>query len=536
MPKINARNGTSVLLAVLVLSMMPVIIGNNISFLVPSAMAQNATTSSSSASNTTFSRNAFTNDTVTASQLVDNATGLPIQEGFSASVLATNFSAPHNILYGPDGALWITERVGQKITRVDPETGENLSSMLVPDVYQTAGQDGVMGMAFDPDFNNTNYIYVAYTYNANPSPASNTSTADADPANNDTSSQDDKWRRTKITQFTYDPQNQSIGAPVDLISGLSGSNDHNSGRMIFGPDGMLYYTIGDQGNNQFGRYCMPIRAQLLPTQEQVDSQNWTAYQGKVLRMNPDGSIPEDNPEISGVQSHIFTYGHRNAQGLAVGPTGDIYVSEHGDKSDDEFNRLEAGSNYGWPNVAGYNDGLAYQYANWSGVENCEELEFNSIPPFPEGVPVMNESQFNVTDFVPPVQTFYTVENDYNFSEPADCGYVCWPTVAPSSIRLYLSDSIPSWNGTFLMTTLKGGQIFQLILNEDGTELAGEPVELFRSENRYRDLAFSPDGTTIYVITDSSGPVQSIEGEPIASIKNPGSVLMFKYGAGNLTAQ
>lgn len=119
---------------------------------------------------------------------------------------------------------------------------------------------------------------------------------------------------------------------------------------------------------------------------------------------------------------------------------------------------------------------------------------------------MNENEFNVIDFVSPVHTFYTVENDYNFSEPAGCGYVYWPTVAPSSIRPYTSDAIPDWNGTFLMTTLKGGRIFHLILSENDTSLASEPEELFRSENRYRDLAFGPDGRAIYVITDSSGPI------------------------------
>jgi PQQ-dependent dehydrogenase (s-GDH family) len=227
-------------------------------------------------------------------------------------------------------------------------------------------------------------------------------------------------------------------------------------------------------------------------------------------------------------SHIFTYGHRNAQGIALGPNGDLYIIEHGDKSDDEFNRLVPGGNYGWPNVAGYNDEKAYQYANWSGAENCEELDFNNIPPFPPSVPVMNESEFNATNFVPPLRTFYTVENDYNFSEPAGCGYVCWPTVAPSSLRLYTSDEIPGWNGTFLMPTLVGGRIFQLAPNDNGTELASDPVELFRSENRYRDLAFDPDGRTIYVIIDSTGPVLAIVGEPIANMRNPGTILEFRY--------
>jgi PQQ-dependent dehydrogenase (s-GDH family) len=266
-----------------------------------------------------------------------------------------------------------------------------------------------MGMTFDPDFNNTHYIYVAYTYDANPG--------------------EELDRRTKITRFTYGAVASIIIEPVDLISGLSGSIDHNSGRMTFGPDGKLYYTIGDQGKNYLTLYCLDNQAQELPTVEQITAKNWSAYEGKVLRMNPDGSIPPDNPVINGVQSHIFMYGHRNAQGIAVGPNSVIFISEHDDKSDDEVNLLQAGGNYGWPYVSGYNDGQAYQYVNWSAAQNCEDLEFNNIAPQPPGVPVMNESEFDKTNFVPPLATFYTVENGYNFTFPG-CDYICWPTVAP----------------------------------------------------------------------------------------------------------
>jgi glucose/arabinose dehydrogenase len=87
--------------------------------------------------------------------------------------------------------------------------------------------------------------------------------------------------------------------------------------------------------------------------------------------------------------------------------------------------------------------------------------------------------------VPPLYTSYTVDNGYNFTDPA-CGYnayICWPTVAPSSLHLYISNTIPNWNGTFLMTTLKGSRIFQIALNGNCTALAQEPVEHFRSENR-----------------------------------------------------
>jgi PQQ-dependent dehydrogenase (s-GDH family) len=544
---------------ILILSMTPALVGNPPLTTQQPAFAQNVTTMAdasspsspfSSAINNNTNQNDTNTTTPTGSEIIDD-TGLPRQEGFSIRVLATNLSAPHNILYGPDGALWITERVGKNITRVDPSNGSELSTVEVPNVHQSGGQDGLMGMAFDPNFNNTRYMYVAYTY---------AEIAGQEIVGQEAPGQDpgeEVDRRTKITRFTYDPATNTIGEPFDLITGLSGSVDHNSGRLIFGPDGKLYYTIGDQGNNQFSRYCFDIQSQELPTAEQVAAQDWySTYQGKTLRMNPDGSIPEDNPEINGVRSHIFTYGHRNHQGIAAGPNGDLYVSEHGDRSDDELNRLQAGGNYGWPNVAGHNDEQsAYQYANWSAAENCEELEFNGIPPFPTTVPVMNESDFNATtaNFVQPVRTFYTVDNDYNFSEPAGCGYVCWPTVAPSSLRLYSSDAIPGWNGTFLMTTLKAGSIFQLTPNENGTELAQDPVELFRSEDRYRDLTFSPDGSSIYVITDSSGPVQVIVDGDIFPLledpgmslptsvteltttpQNPGSVLEFKY-VGNTTS-
>ena len=457
------------------------------------------------------------NETLKA-QGSDHQGRLPSQEGFSAKVLATNFSAPHNILYGPDDLLWITERVGKNITLVDPSNGSKLKSIPVPNVHQSGGQDGLLGMAFDPNFNSTHHIYVAYTYDA------------------DTSDQLD--RNTKITRFTYNVAADTIGEPMDLISGLKGSIDHNSARMAFGQDGKIYYTIGDQGKNQLTLYCMNIEAQNLPTAGEVANKNWTMYQGKVLRMNPDGSIPKDNPAIDGVQSHIYTYGHRNPQGLTMGPNGDPYVAEHGPNTDDEVNHLQSGGNYGWPYVAGYKDDNAYRYVNWSSTgENCPKLKYSNAAPPPAGVTVMNETDFNAPNFVPPVATFYTVKDDYNFTNPK-CGemaYICNPTVAPSSLHTYTFGTIPGWNNTMLMTTLKAGKIFQLTLNENGTSLMKDPTALFQSENRYRDLAFSPDGSTLYVITDSFGPAQAIGGGATTDLWNPGSLLEFRYIGNNSTA-
>src|SRR5690606_10548112 len=116
-------------------------------------------------------------------------------------------------------------------------------------------------------------------------------------------------------------------------------------------------------------------------------QDWSAYVGKVLRLDLDGGIPDDNPEIGGVRSHAFTYGHRNPQGLAFGPDGTLDSAEQGPKTDDEINILEAGKNYGWPHVAGYQDDMAYVYANWS--EGPEDAEYSDFV-IPESVPTQAE--------------------------------------------------------------------------------------------------------------------------------------------------
>ena len=108
---------------------------------------------------------------------------------------------------------------------------------------------------------------------------------------------------------------------------------------------------------------------------------------------------------------------------------------------------------------------------------------------------------------------------------------CYPTVAPSSLRLYTSDVIPGWENNLLMTTLKGGKIIKTALDGNGKAVAGEPQELFRSENRYRDIAFSPNGSALYVITDVRGPVQAMKEGPIiptTTLWSPGSLLVFKY--------
>src|SRR4029079_12218968 len=127
----------------------------------------------------------------------------------------------------------------------------------------------------------------------------------------------------------------------------------------------------------------------------ISARDWKTYQGKVLRLNLDGSIPSDNPVLNGVRSHIYSYGHRNPQGIVFGPDGTLYESEHGPDTDDEVNVIEAGKNYGWPFVAGYRDDNVYVWANWpaSTPAPCASLTFNPHR-IPASVPQQHETAWN----------------------------------------------------------------------------------------------------------------------------------------------
>ncbi len=446
-------------------------------------------------------------------------TPVPIEEGreqFSVEVVATELESPWEITWGPDDRLWVTERAGKRVTRVNPEDGAATTALTIDEVL-VGSQQGLLGMALHPELlqdTGNDYVYLAYTYNLGSDEEENID------------------RRTKISRYTYDAETQELGEPVELLTELPASVDHNAGRLVFGPDNTLYYSIGDQGNNQFGLFQEPIRSQELPTAEQVEAEEWGLYVGKILRLNLDGSIPEDNPEIDGVRSHIYTYGHRNPQALAFGPDGTLYSAEHGPKSDDEVNILQAGMNYGWPNVSGYQDDQAYVYANWSEAEETEEELTFSDYEIPDAVPQQMESEFDHPDLVEPIQTFFTVDDDYDFAAVAgDCGYICWPTVAPGSIAHYSAQDggIEAWDNSLLLPTLKHGSVYRIALAEDGQSVTGEPVRYFNTENRYRDLALNPDGTTVYIATDSEGLAAALgEAGFTAELENPGSILAFSY--------
>jgi PQQ-dependent dehydrogenase (s-GDH family) len=402
---------------------------------------------------------------------------------------------------------------------VRPADGAKTPVLTIGEVLKDDGPGGLLGMSLDPGFlreSGRDFVYVAYTYDTDPDPNVLT-------------------RRTKIARFTYDRRANALGQQRDILTNLPSGTDHLGGRLVFGPDGKLYFSLGDMGANQLANFCKPDRSQTLPTTAEVNARDWSSYEGKVLRMNVDGSVPSDNPTIAGVRSHVYSYGHRNPQGLVFGPAGKLYESEHGPNTDDEVNLVQSGKNYGWPHVAGYVDDQSYAYANWSESKGvpCTSLTFTAYPQVAPSVPLQKEGAWSHPEFTPPLRTFHTVPTGYDFKDPkcADRGlfYQCWPTVAPSGLAVYTAaSSIPGWNRSLLMPSLKHGTVFRIQLNELGTEVVGTSERHFKTVNRYRDVVMRPDGLALLIATDVGGNTQDGSGRPATGVENPGSILEFEY--------
>ena len=455
-----------------------------------------------------------------AVRLRDPQPPVPGAGTFVTRVVASGLANPFEVIWGPDDYLWVTERTAGRVSRVRPSDGATAPAIAIRDLI-TDGPGGLLGMALDPGLlkgTGNDYVYVAYTYDADASPAAVS-------------------RRTKIVRFTYDARARALGGATDILAGLPAGTDHQGGRLILGPDRKLYFTIGDLGANQLANYCKPDRAQSLPTLAQVQARDWSLYEGKILRVNADGSIPSDNPIVGGVRSHIYSYGHRNPQGLVFAPDGKLYESEHGPNTDDEVNLIRPGGNYGWPHVAGYRDDRSYAYANWSASKGvpCESLTFTAYPDVPPSVPLQQESAWSHPDFVPPLRTFHTVPTGYNFKNPKcaerELYYQCWPTVAPSSLAVYTAkNAIPDWDHSLLMPSLKHGTVYRIRLDAAGTAVVGDPddTEYFKTVNRYRNVTVGPDGLALFIATDVGGNTQDRSGRPARDVENAGAILEFRY--------
>ena len=428
-------------------------------------------------------------------------------ERFTTRIVTSGLDSPWEVTWGPDDRLWVTERRGRRVLRINPVDGSAEVAATIPESHQSVAQDGLLGLALHSGLlrgTGSDYVYLAFTYDDAAGPA--------------------LVRRMAVRRYTYDPRSRRLIAPLDLLLGLPTHDDHLAGRLVFGPDDKLYLSIGDEGSNFGQNRCNANRAQELPAAADVSAGRWNGYQGKILRINLDGSIPADNPVIAGVRSHVFSYGHRNPQGLVFGAGGRLYESEHGPNTDDEVNLIEPAGNYGWPFVAGSRDDKVYVYANWSASrpEPCATLPpgANSVP---ASVPTQRETAWNHADFRPPLQTFFTVDQGYDFQKQGGA------TIAPGSLDIVTDTrGVPGWGQSLLVPSLLKGLVYRLALAADGRSVSGPPLEYFKTTNRYRDLAVHPGQRTFYVATDPDGRATDPAGLPTQSLSNRGAILEFKY--------
>jgi len=310
------------------------------------------------------------------------------------------------ILWGPDDHIWFTERDG-KISKLNPASGTIVFNTTINEVV-SSGEGGLLGMALHPDFLNNGLLYVVYNYNGG------------------------NGYREKLVRYTF--SNNAITNPTTLIDNIAASSIHNGSRIRVVNENTgvkIYLTTGDASNSSIA--------------QDVNSRN-----GKVLRLNADGSVPADNP-IAG--NPVWSYGHRNPQGL-VFVNNKLYESEHGPNIEDEVNIIDKGRNYGWSNVNGPCDGT--------------------------------EATFCTTN---------------NVKEPI------WSsggsTIAVSGIDYYNSDKIPEWKNSILMTTLKDASLRQLKLSTDGNSVVSTSIHFKDVYGRLRDVCISPSGN-VYICTSNGG--------------------------------
>jgi len=232
-----------------------------------------------------------------------SASTLPADSGAIApgkeTVIVEDLAAPWSIAFH-DGTAVLSERDSARIVEIS-DTGD-LHEVGVIDGVEARGEGGLLGIAVFGDW--------LYAYS--------------------TAADENRVQRFALSGK---PGSLELGEPEMILSGLTSATNHNGGRIAFGPDGMLYVTVGDAGDRE-------------------SAQDPRALSGKILRVTPDGAVPDDNPFAG---SPVYSLGHRNPQGPAWADDGTMYASEFGQDTWDELNVIEAGGNYGWPDVEGMAD-------------------------------------------------------------------------------------------------------------------------------------------------------------------------------------
>ena len=227
------------------------------------------------------------------------------------TVIQSGLSVPWDIAFAPDGRMFMTERMGTIVVFESAKpNAKRIGAVKVPDVH-SMGEAGLMGIALDPSFATNGFVYVC---------ASRTDGGE--------------WRN-QILRYVAGSDSLTFDRYV-LRPGAQAASIHDGCRLRFGPDGKLWATMGENGNGRL-------------------AQDPSSLNGKVLRMEPDGAVPADNPILPGASGRTYAYslGHRNPQGLAFQPaSGAVFEIEHGATTNDEVNVLQAGKNYGWPEQEG----------------------------------------------------------------------------------------------------------------------------------------------------------------------------------------
>ncbi|QWT21644.1 PQQ-dependent sugar dehydrogenase [Bacillus sp. NP157] len=323
--------------------------------------------------------------------------------------VAFDLRVPWELAFLPDGTLIFTERDGH-VCLLGHDAAPALHTAVA-----LGNKMGMLGLALDPAFASNHFVYVAYDYVI----------GDAD-AN-------EGARKFKLRVARYRLDGSRLVEPRPLIEGIPAATNHTGCRLVFGPDGKLYITTGDADE--------PAKAQ------QLDQLN-----GKILRLDADGSIPADNPFVHtpGARPEVWSYGHRNPQGLAFDPrTGTLFESEHGPNGGDEVNIVERGGNYGWPVIdhAATHDGM-----------HSPLLEFS-------------------------------------------------PSIAPGKAILYRGDAFPELKGKLIVALLRGEGL--LVLDRNGNALSNPRRLFFRGFGRIRAVTESPEGY-LYFSTSQYDPS---EGQP-----------------------
>jgi glucose/arabinose dehydrogenase len=326
--------------------------------------------------------------------------------------VAADFDRPWGLAFLPDGRMLVTEKRGRlRIVNKDGTKSESLAG--VPKV-DAGGQGGLMDVVLDPKFDENQLIYLSYSESSEG--GSGTAVA-----------------RGKLGESGLDDV-QVIFRQQPKVKG----DLHYGSRLAFSPDGKLFITLGD-------------RFKFDPAQD------LGSHIGKVVRINSDGSVPEDNPFVTQTDAlpEIWSYGHRNAQGAAIHPeTGKLWENEFGPLGGDELNIPEAGMNYGWPVVS------------WG--KNYNGIDIPDPPTHPEF---------------------------------ADAIYHWTPVISPSGMTFYTGDAIPAWKGNLLIGGLSSQALVRLTL--DGEKVTAE--ERLPLGVRVRDVKQGPDGA-VYAIDESNDEI------------------------------